>query len=311
MWRLNALRCEILVITLAEGGETRMPQWVEISLRTLISVVVLFLLTKMLGKRQVSQLSFFEYITGITIGSLAAYISLDLERNWYLGLIALAVWVLFSLGIEFIQIKSKRLRDFIDFKATVLIQGGRILEGNLKKERLSSDELIEQLRKKGVFNIADVEYAVMESSGEVNVMLVSGLQPLTPRDIKLETTPQNEPFMVIMDGEVMDKALKQSGKEEGWLRRELERLQLKPEDVYLGQIDSFGRLALDLYDDKVSLPQIRQRAQLYANLKKCHADLEMFSYGAPTEEIKEMYDLSAAQLVDLLEKMKPVLRQNN
>lgn len=128
-----------------------MAQWLEIVLRTLCAVVVLFLMTKVLGKRQVSQLSFFEYLTGITIGSLAAYISLDLEANWYLGLVGLGVWVACSLLIEFLQIKSKKARDFIDFKATVLIKDGKILEDNLKKERLSTDELMEQLRKKTCF----------------------------------------------------------------------------------------------------------------------------------------------------------------
>lgn len=110
-----------------------MPQWLEIILRTLCAVIVLFLLTKALGKRQVTQLSFFEYLTGITIGSLAAYISLDLEANWYLGLIALGVWVLCSLLIEYSQMKSKKVRDFIDFKATVLIKDGKVLEDNMKK----------------------------------------------------------------------------------------------------------------------------------------------------------------------------------
>ncbi|GIQ64443.1 hypothetical protein PACILC2_30110 [Paenibacillus cisolokensis] len=110
-----------------------MPNWLEIVLRTLIAVVVLFSLTKLLGKRQVSQLSLFEYITGITIGSLAAYVSLDLEANWYLGLISMVVWTAISLGIEFLQIKSKKSRDFIDGKATIVIKDGKILEDNLKK----------------------------------------------------------------------------------------------------------------------------------------------------------------------------------
>ncbi|CAM3373210.1 hypothetical protein PALA111701_05900 [Paenibacillus lactis] len=162
-----------------------MPQWLEIILRTLCAVIVLFLLTKALGKRQVTQLSFFEYLTGITIGSLAAYISLDLEANWYLGLIALGVWVLCSLLIEYSQMKSKKVRDFIDFKATVLIKDGKVLEDNMKKERLTSDDLMQQLRKKDIFQIADVEFAIMESSGDITVLQKRDTLPVTPKDLGL------------------------------------------------------------------------------------------------------------------------------
>lgn len=96
---------------------------------------------------------------------------MDLESHWLLGFVSLIVWVLVSLGIEFLQMKSKKVRDFIDSKATILIKDGKILEDNVKKERLSSDELLQQLRKKNVFKTADVEFAVIEPSGEINVLL--------------------------------------------------------------------------------------------------------------------------------------------
>ncbi|WP_054956980.1 DUF421 domain-containing protein [Paenibacillus dakarensis] len=286
-----------------------MQQWLEIVLRTLCAVVVLFLLTKMLGKRQVSQLSSFEYITGITIGSLTAYISLDLESDWYLGIIAVAVWAAVSLLIELVQMKSKWIRDFIDFKATVLIKEGKILEGNLKKERLTTDELMEQLRKKNVFDIADVEFAIMESSGEINIMLVSEKQPLTPKHLGIQTGSIKEPQTVIMDGKVMSGPLALSGKNQEWLKKELNKNKVKPEEVYLGQVDSSGQLVLDLYDDKISLPQVRQKAALFANLKKCEADLEMFSMAATTEESKELYANTANRLHQLLSEVKPLLQQ--
>ncbi|WP_106766512.1 DUF421 domain-containing protein [Paenibacillus faecalis] len=286
-----------------------MQEWLEVVLRTLCAVVVLFLLTKLLGKRQISQLSFFEYITGITIGSLAAYISLDLDANWYLGLVALAAWVAVSLLIEFLQLKSKRVRDFIDFKTTVLVQNGKILEDKLKKERLTSDELMEQLRKRNVFDLADVEFAIMESSGEVNVMLVSEKQPLTPMHIGLSVSKKNEPQEVIMDGEIMEPSLSAAGKSKEWLKRELNKKGVKPEEVYLGQIDSNGQLVVDLYDDQISLPQVRQKAALYASLKKCEADLEMFSLAAPTKETKELYTNMANRIHQLLSEVGPLLKQ--
>lgn len=116
-----------------------MQDWAEVALRTLMAIAILFLITKILGKRQVSQLSLFEYITGITMGNLAATIPMERESTWYLGFVALAVWVLTTFVIEILQIKSKKVRDFADGKTRTLIKDGKILEDNLKKERLTLD----------------------------------------------------------------------------------------------------------------------------------------------------------------------------
>lgn len=284
-----------------------MAQWLEIVLRTLCAVVVLFLMTKLLGKRQVTQLSFFEYLTGITIGSLAAYISLDLDANWYLGLIALGVWVLCSLLIEFLQIKSKKARNFIDFKATVLIKDGKILEDNLKKERLSSDELMQQLRMRDIFQVADVEFAIMESNGEINVLQKRETLPLTPKDLGIQIAPEKPPQAVIMDGVVMDEPLRVMGFNQNWLLHELDKQGAKLEDVYFAQVDTFGTLTVDLYDDQMQQPQNQERALLFANLKKCQADLELFALGTQDSDAKKMYEESARLLANITQKVKPIL----
>jgi uncharacterized membrane protein YcaP (DUF421 family) len=282
-------------------------QWLEIVLRTLCAVVVLFLMTKVLGKRQVSQLSFFEYLTGITIGSLAAYISLDLEANWYLGLVGLGVWVGCSLLIEFLQIKSKKARDFIDFKATVLIKDGKILEGNLKKERLSTDELMEQLRKKDVFQVADVEFAIMESSGEINILQTRENLPLTPKDLGIQVAPEKVAQVVVMDGKVMDEPLRVAGFNQGWLVEELDKQGAKIKDVFLAQVDAYGQLTIDLYDDQIQVPQNEERKLLYANLKKCQADLELFSLSTKSKKAKKMYEDCSQEIEQIIAKVKPIL----
>ncbi|MDO3677622.1 DUF421 domain-containing protein [Paenibacillus ehimensis] len=284
-----------------------MPDWLEISLRTLLSLIVLFLLTKLLGKRQVSQLSFFEYITGITIGSLAAYISLDLEANWYLGIVSLAVWVLASLGIEFLQLKSKSARNWIDSKATVLIKDGKILEDNMKKERLTTDELLEQLRKRSVFKTADVEFAIMEPSGDINVLLKKEHQPLTPAHLGIKVGPEQEPQAVIMDGNIMDEPLATLGLSRQWLQTELEKTGVTVENVYLGQVDSYGQLYVDLYDDQLQVPEPQQKASLLAVLKKCEADLEMFALTTKDQQAKNMYGQCSKQLEKMIQDVKPSL----
>jgi uncharacterized membrane protein YcaP (DUF421 family) len=273
-----------------------MPDWLQVALRTLFAIIVLFSLTKLLGKRQVSQLSFFEYITGITIGSLAAYISLDMEANWFLGLVALSVWVLVSLGIEYLQIKSKTARTFIDSTATVLIKDGKILEDNLKKERISTDDILEQLRKRNVFKAAHVEFAILEPSGEMNVLLKKEHQPLTPAHLGIRVESEHEPQMVIQDGNIMNEPLATIGLNRSWLSAELEKLGVSIEDVFLGQVDSYGQLYVDLYDDQIKVPESQLKVSLLAQLKKCEADLELLGLASKSPHTKVIYEQCSKSL---------------
>lgn len=234
-----------------------MPDWLQIVLRTLASIVILFAMTKLLGKRQISQLSLFEYITGISIGNIAAYVSLDLDNLWYLGIVSLTVWVAVSVGMEFMTMKSKKVRDFIDGKGTPLIQNGQLLKKNLHKERLTLDELLEQLRKKDVYRVADVEFAVMESSGEVNVLLKKEYQPVTPDVLGWKLDHEPEAQTVLMDGDVQDEVLQAAGKDKNWLRHELEKRNLKEEDVFLAQMDIDGQLSIQTIDERKQ-PQSNQ-----------------------------------------------------
>lgn len=284
-----------------------MPEWLEVAFRTLFAVVVLFGLTRLLGKRQVSQLSLFEYITGITIGSLAAYISLDLEANWYLGFVSLVVWVLVSFGIELLQLKSKLARDIVDSKARVIIKDGKILEDNMKKERLTTDELLEQLRKKNVFRAADVEFAVLETSGELSVLLKKEYQPLTAHHLGVKVGPEQEPQAVIMDAKIMDEPLATMGLSREWLHTELEKLGIPLENVFLGQVDTYGQLYVDLYDDQLKVPLPQQKAKLLSQLKKCEADLEMFGLSTDDKEAKLMYERCAERMEQVIDEVKPLL----
>jgi uncharacterized membrane protein YcaP (DUF421 family) len=231
--------------TLEMEGGSKMPSWFEIVLRTLAAITILFALTKVLGKRQISQLSLFEYITGISIGNIAAYISLDLDNLWFLGLVSLGVWVSVSVGMEFLTMKSKKARDFIDGKGTVLIKDGQLLKESLHKERLTLDEMLEQLRKKDVYRVADVEFAVMESSGEVNVMLKKAYQPLTPDILGWQVKNEREAMTVLMDGDIQDEVLESIGHDRQWLLHELEKRNVKEEEVFFAQIDSNGELLID------------------------------------------------------------------
>ncbi|MEX2461175.1 MAG: DUF421 domain-containing protein [Paenibacillaceae bacterium] len=286
-----------------------MPKELEVVIRTLVAVCVLFVLTKMLGKRQVSQLSVFEYITGITIGSITAYVSLDLDTSWYLGIIALAVWILVSIGIEYLQLKSKFMRNLIDGTPRIMIKDGKIMEDNLKKERITTDELMMELRKKNVFLAADVEFAVMEPSGDINVLLMRENQPFTPKHLGIKVAPEQAPQAVIMDGEMLDKPLAAAGRSRAWLHTELEKLGVTVDNVFLGQVDAFGQLYVDLFDDLIIVPQPQLRAALFATLKKCEADIELFGLATKNKQAKMMYEECAEMLEKTIKELMPLLHR--
>lgn len=284
-----------------------MPQWIEIVLRTLLAVIVLFVLTKILGKRQLGELSYFEYITGITIGSLAAYVSLDLDANWYYGIIAMAVWVAVVYGLEFLALKSKIARDVIDGRAVVLIKEGKILEDNLTKDHLTADDLLQKLREKNAFKVADVEFAVLEADGKLNVLLNKENQPLTAKHLGIKVAPEQEPQTVVMDGKIMDEPLATIGLNRNWLNTELKKIGVSIENVFLGQVDSYGQLTVDLFDDQLKVPQPQLKAQLLATLKKCEADIEMFGLGSKDKRVKEMYEDSSKKLQEVISAVRPIL----
>ncbi len=284
-----------------------MPQWLEIVLRTFTAVIILFILTKILGKRQLGELSYFEYITGITIGSIAAYVSLDLEATWYYGVVAMTVWIAVVYGLELLALKSKTARDIIDGKGMVLIKEGKVLEDNLSKVHLSTDDLLERLREKNAFLVADVEYAVLEADGKLNVLMNKSNQPLTARHLGLKVAPEQEPQTVIMDGKIIDEPLATIGLNRGWLNTELKKIGVSVENVFLGQVDSYGQLTVDCYNDQLIIPQPQVKAQLLATLKKCEADIEMFGLRTKDDGAKKMYLDCSKKLQEVISSVKPIL----
>jgi uncharacterized membrane protein YcaP (DUF421 family) len=286
-----------------------LPSWLDIIIRSFAMLIILFFLAKLLGKKQVSQLTLFEYVVGITFGSIAAEISTGLERNFTQGLLSLLVWTLVPFGITMISLKNKKFRDIIEGKPTVVIKDGKIQEDNLTKEKYSVDDLMELLRQKNAFNIADVEFAILEASGDLNVLLKRDKQPLTPKDIHLRVAGEKEPHTVILEGKILDEPLGLTGYNRAWLLTELEKLNVSLANVFIGQVDSYGKLSVDIYDDKIQLPQSQEKGLQLATLKKCQADLELFSLATQSVSAKEMYERNAERLTQMLRKAGPYLKE--
>ncbi len=287
---------------------SHLPEWTLVILRSVFILIILFAITKWLGKRQISELSFMEYIAGMTIGVIAAQVSTGLDSKFFHGVFAILIFAVVPFLTGILSLKNKTARDFFQGKSTVLIKDGKILEDNLKKEKYTSDELLELLRGKDAFSVADVEFAVLEPSGELNVLLKKDRQPLTAKDIGLKVANEKEPQTVIMDGNVLDEPLSASGHNRAWLHSELEKLGVVIENVFLGQVDSYGQLTIDIYNDKLQMPSPQNKPLLLASLKKCHADLELFSLETKSKSASEMYSKNAKQIEKILNKVTYLLK---
>src|SRR5690625_1366402 len=284
-----------------------MPDWIEIILRSLLLLVVLFFMTKWLGKKQLSELNIFEYITGIVLGGIVAIHSSNLTSPLIYGILAMFIWFIVPYLIEYLSLKSKAFRDFNQGKSTVIIQGGKIMEENMKKERFSTDDLLKNLRNKDVFKVADVEFAVLEPSGHLNILLKKEQQALTAQDLGIKLAPEKEPQAVIMDGKMLLEPLANLSLNPNWLETELDKLNVSIENVFLGQVDSDGQLTVDLFDDLINVPSPAEKPLLLATLKKCQADLELFSLGTDNEETKQMYQKDSKKVQQAIDAIEPFL----
>lgn len=285
-----------------------MPDWGIVILKSFTLITLLFLMTKWLGKRQLAQLTIFEYISGIVLGGIVAIHSSTMKYTFAYGLIAMFIWFIITFAVDFLSLKSKSLRNIFQGKSSVLIQNGKIMEDNLKKEGFSSDDLLEHLRYKNIFKVADVEFAVLEPSGTVNVLPKKDSLPPTVKDLGLKLAPSKEPQTVIMDGKVMLEELANMSLNPTWLETELEKMNVSIENVFLGQVDHDGQLTVDLYDDKLSVPSPTQKPLLLAQMKKCQADLELFALATRNEQSKKMYEENSNKLQQAIELVKPYLK---
>lgn len=285
-----------------------MPDWINVMFRSFFFLIVLFIITKLLGKKQISQLSLFEYITGITIGNIGAELATKVEHSLFNGVVSIATFSLAPFVAGFISMKSKSFRNIVEGKGTVFIKDGKVLEENMYKEKYTIDELLELLRKKDVFNVSDVEYAILEATGDLNVLLKKENQPLTAKDLNMKLAPIKESETIIMDGEILDEPLSTAGRSRLWLKTELVKQGVTVENVFIGQINTYGELTVDLYDDKLKVASPQERPLLWATLKKCQADLELFALSTDSIEAKEMYEENSLKIQHAIDKIEPILK---
>ncbi|AFM39525.1 putative membrane protein [Desulfosporosinus acidiphilus SJ4] len=275
-------------------------------LKSLALFCIAWLAIRLIGKRNITRVKPFNFLSYVILAVVVSLMSLNLI-TLSSGLVVLLTWVILPLALDYLAIKSQVIHQFINGKETVLIKHGKIMEENLLQLRMTGEDLLAELRSKNIFNLPDVEFAVMESNGEINVYLKADKKPVTAHDIGQKVAPQAEPQTVIMDGNILVEPLSSLGLNPEWLKTELDKMGVALENVFLCQVDSSGELFLDLFNDAVEIPQPKVKELLYANLEKIQADLMTFSLQTNNKSAKGMYIRNSEKLDHLLNKIRPYL----
>ncbi|HWQ42868.1 MAG TPA: DUF421 domain-containing protein [Desulfosporosinus sp.] len=215
----------------------------NVVVRTLLLYMLVIVALRLMGKREVGQLQPFELVVILMISELAAIPSENIGIPLLSGVIPILALLLASLTLAWVSLKSEKARALICGTPSILIQRGKILEEELRKNRYNLSDLLEELRLKNVPNISDVEFAVLETNGQVSVFPKSQKRPAIPEDFHIKTPYEGLPLSIIMDGNLNRRNLQQSNKDLTWLNKELKKQKIDQiEDVFLASLDSSGTL---------------------------------------------------------------------
>ena len=193
---------------------------IKVILTALLSVASLFIITKIMGHKQVAQLDFFDYVSGITIGSIGAELATELEKP-YKPLIALAIYGITSMALNLIAHKIPRMRKYINGTPTILMNDGKLYRKNLKQAKLDLSEFMLLCREQGYFDLDEIQTAIFEHNGKLSILPKAQNRPSTPDDLNLTVKPAHVGVEVIMDGRVMGENLSRMGQNENWLKKQI------------------------------------------------------------------------------------------
>ncbi|MDA7028547.1 DUF421 domain-containing protein [Bacillus sp. CLL-7-23] len=225
----------------------------ELSLRIMIAFVTLLILTRLMGRKELTQMTFFNFVSGIAIGTIGASLAIDSTLSIRNGLIALVGWSIITIALGFLDIKSKKARVLMEGQPRILIKKGKIMEDELRKVRLDIDALNTLLRKKNAFSISEVDYAIMETDGELSVLKKEPKQPLTKFDMGvLQTTFNVSPTstQVITDGMINKSNLEKLNLNTQWLQQQLQSSGVHSvSDVFYAEVQKDGTLYIDKRND--------------------------------------------------------------
>lgn len=230
--------------------EKELLQLGDVTLRAIVSLVTLFLITKMLGKKQVSQLSLFDYVIGISIGNFAAEMTINLESEYLHGTLAVIIFGFVAYLVNILTMKSIHLRRFFMGRPTILIQDGKLLIKGLRKVKFDVNDLLEECRANGYFDISEIAYGVLETSGKLSILPKSEYQIPTLDDLHIKRKKAGLCANVIIDGCLMKDAIRNMKVTDDFIHHELKVKGKKLENVLLGTLDNEKNL--NLYEKNVN-----------------------------------------------------------
>lgn len=212
------------------------------------SIIVLFILTKIMGQREMSQLSVFDYIIAITIGSIAAEMSTSLENNFIEPLVAMIVYAVITLLVSFLNTKFAKLRPVLSGKTLILYDNGTLFKENFKKAKIDLNEFLVQCRTNGFFNLSDIKTALLEENGKISFLPYSDRRPANPNDFNIKPKEDEILTNLILDGKIMQENLKELGFDKIWLMEMLQKQGvIKTDNIFLATYNAtYGNLLVYL-----------------------------------------------------------------
>ena len=209
---------------------------------TIIAYLVLFILAKIMGYRELSELSFLDYTVGITIGSIGAELATNVDKSWWRGLVAMLVFALVEVFFAFLSRKNMKLRKFMTGNPIIIMSGGEIDRKAMKKAQIDVNDLLTQAREQGYFDLSDIDYAIMEINGRISFLPVTQQKPVVAKDLDIKPQHTGLCTTLIVDGEIMEDNLVYAKVTPKQLDEILEKKKVKPQEVLLLTYDETGEV---------------------------------------------------------------------
>lgn len=217
--------------------------------RTVVIYLAVLVIVRLTGKREIGQLSSFDFVVAIILAELAAIPMESTEIPIWHGIIPIVTLGLLEVGFSYLTLINRPLRKILYGSPQVIIENGRLLKHEMRSSRYNLDDLLSQLREKGFYDIEDVEYAILETSGRLSVIPRSQKRPVTPDDLGISTKYEGLPTVLVMDGDVMKENLSKVNLDEEWLKEKLAEKGLHPKKVLLATLNTRGQLMIDCQND--------------------------------------------------------------
>ncbi|QRG69065.1 YetF domain-containing protein [Brevibacillus choshinensis] len=227
---------------------------VELVGRALLAFLIMMVIARLLGKQTIAQMTYHDFVAAITLGALTANLAFNVQMKIGHMITVLLTFTVIAYLLMILALKNRSLRKWISGQPTMIIQNGKILEGNMRKLKLSLDTLNQELRERNIYNIEEVQFAVLELNGEISILRKPEYLPVTRKDLKLKAGRQWFPIELIMDGKIIQDNLRQNNLTIEWLMSQVQKKGLTIAQVNYAVKSSNGQVYFDRYDDQMPNP---------------------------------------------------------